>query len=64
VPVKDAGNGHVLASLAIHAPTARANLNDLLATVPRLKETAQALAPLLQHGETLPGRGVREANAR
>jgi DNA-binding IclR family transcriptional regulator len=64
VPVKDAASGHALASLAIHAPTARANLNDLLATVPKLKETAQALAPLLQHVDAMPGRGVREANAR
>jgi DNA-binding IclR family transcriptional regulator len=48
VPVCDADDGHVLAALAVHAPTARANLNDLLETVPKLKDTAVKIAPLLQ----------------
>lgn len=47
VPVRDASGMHLLAALAIHAPTARANLNDLLKCVPRLKEAALKLAPLL-----------------
>lgn len=47
VPIRDALSGRVLASLAVHAPTARANLNDLLQFAPKLKETAVALAPLL-----------------
>jgi len=47
VPVRDPDDGHVLASLAVHAPTARANLNDLLEAVPKLKSTALKLAPLL-----------------
>jgi DNA-binding IclR family transcriptional regulator len=46
--VCDADDGHVLAALAVHAPTARANLNDLLETVPKLKDTAVKIAPLLQ----------------
>lgn len=48
VPVLDTGDGHLLACLATHAPTARANLNDLLEAVPTLKETAMRMAPLLQ----------------
>ncbi|MGH8779789.1 IclR family transcriptional regulator [Paraburkholderia sp.] len=47
VPVRDATHGQVLAALAIHAPTARASLNDLLKAVPRLKESALKIAPLL-----------------
>jgi DNA-binding IclR family transcriptional regulator len=47
VPVKDADDGHVLASLAVHAPTARATLDDLLRAVPQMKEAASGLAPLL-----------------
>ncbi|WGS51653.1 IclR family transcriptional regulator [Paraburkholderia sp. D15] len=47
VPVRDTSGTHVLAALAIHAPTARASLGDLLKTVPRLKEAAQQLTPLL-----------------
>jgi DNA-binding IclR family transcriptional regulator len=50
VPVRDTTDGHVLASLAIHAPTARASLNDLLKAVPRLKDAALKLAPLLSAG--------------
>jgi DNA-binding IclR family transcriptional regulator len=48
VPVRDAGAGRVLASLAVHAPTARATLEDLLKAVPRMQETARKVAPLLQ----------------
>ncbi|MCO8626059.1 IclR family transcriptional regulator [Burkholderia multivorans] len=47
VPVKDAASGRVLAALAVHAPTARATLADLLETVPKLKDAASRLAPLL-----------------
>jgi DNA-binding IclR family transcriptional regulator len=47
VPVREPGSGRVLASLAVHAPTARATLNDLLEAVGRMKETASQLAPLL-----------------
>lgn len=47
VPVQDTTGAHLLAALAIHAPTARANLNDLLEAVPRLKEAALKIAPLL-----------------
>ncbi|RAS38698.1 IclR family transcriptional regulator [Paraburkholderia bryophila] len=47
VPVRDASGTHLLAALAIHAPTARASLSDLLKSVPRLKEAALKLAPLL-----------------
>ncbi|WCM21814.1 IclR family transcriptional regulator [Paraburkholderia bryophila] len=47
VPVRDASGAHLLAALAIHAPTARASLSDLLKSVPRLKEAALKLAPLL-----------------
>jgi DNA-binding IclR family transcriptional regulator len=50
VPVRAAEDGQVLASLAVHAPTARATLNDLLEAVPKLKSTAVALAPLLHRG--------------
>jgi DNA-binding IclR family transcriptional regulator len=47
VPVRKPGGNGVLASLAVHAPTARASLDDLLKNVPKLKETAARLAPLL-----------------
>jgi DNA-binding IclR family transcriptional regulator len=47
VPVKDAADGRVLAALAVHAPTARATLNDLLEAVPQMREAASRLAPLL-----------------
>jgi DNA-binding IclR family transcriptional regulator len=49
VPVRAAAGGPVLAALAVHAPTARATLNDLLEAVPRMREAANRLAPLL-HG--------------
>ncbi|MPW19554.1 helix-turn-helix domain-containing protein [Paraburkholderia sp. CNPSo 3157] len=64
VPVRDAANGNVLAALAVHAPTARANLNDLLEAVPKMKETALAIAPLLQFAETLSYKGVGEPSDR
>ncbi|MEP9321953.1 IclR family transcriptional regulator [Paraburkholderia phymatum] len=64
VPVRDAVNGNVLASLAVHAPTARANLNDLLEAVPKMKETALAIAPLLQFAETLSGKVSGESADR
>ncbi|WP_206998640.1 IclR family transcriptional regulator [Trinickia mobilis] len=48
VPVRDPDDRHVLACLATHAPTARANLNDLLEVVPTLKAMAVRMAPLLQ----------------
>lgn len=47
VPVRAAADGTVLASLAVHAPTARATLADLLEAVPRMREAASRLAPLL-----------------
>jgi DNA-binding IclR family transcriptional regulator len=47
VPVRDAEGKHVLASLAVHAPTARASLEDLLKAVPKLKEASLRFAPLL-----------------
>ncbi|MGN6234406.1 MAG: IclR family transcriptional regulator [Trinickia sp.] len=49
VPVRMAAGGPVLAALAVHAPTARATLDDLLKAVPRMREAANRLAPLL-HG--------------
>jgi len=49
VPVRAAAGGPVLAALAVHAPTARATLDDLLKSVPRMREAANRLAPLL-HG--------------
>ncbi|WP_025600672.1 IclR family transcriptional regulator [Burkholderia sp. WSM2230] len=52
VPVRNAEDGHVLAALAVHAPTARANLEDLLKAVPKLKETAVRIGPLLQSRRT------------
>jgi hypothetical protein len=42
----------VLAALAVHAPTARTTLNELLEAVGRMRETANRLAPLL-HGLSL-----------
>jgi DNA-binding IclR family transcriptional regulator len=47
VPVRDPDSGRILASLAVHAPTARTTLNELLEAVGRMKETASRLAPLL-----------------
>jgi DNA-binding IclR family transcriptional regulator len=55
VPVRQPGGSGVLASLAVHAPTARASLDDLLKNVPTLKETAARLAPLL-HADATPQR--------
>lgn len=49
VPVRATAGGRVLAALAVHAPTARATLDDLLQAVPRMREAASRLAPLL-HG--------------
>ncbi len=49
VPIRAAAGGRVLAALAVHAPTARATLDDLLKAVPRMREAASRLAPLL-HG--------------
>ncbi|WP_343673726.1 IclR family transcriptional regulator [Paraburkholderia heleia] len=48
VPVRDPASKHVLAALAVHAPTARATLEELLESVARMKQTASRLAPLLQ----------------
>ncbi|WP_028229501.1 IclR family transcriptional regulator [Paraburkholderia ferrariae] len=48
VPVCEPGSKRVLAALAVHAPTARATLEELLESVGRLKQTASKLAPLLQ----------------
>ncbi|QBC33709.1 IclR family transcriptional regulator [Pandoraea sp. XY-2] len=47
VPVRALDDGHVRAVLAVHGPTARVTLEQLLALVPTLRETATALAPLL-----------------
>ena len=55
VPVRKPGGSGVLASLAVHAPTARASLDDLLKNVPKIKETAARLAPLL-HVDAMPQR--------
>lgn len=52
VPVKDPDSKRVLAALAVHAPTARTTLNELLEAVGRMRETANRLAPLL-HGLSL-----------
>jgi DNA-binding IclR family transcriptional regulator len=52
VPVRNVEDGHVLAALAVHAPTARASLEDLLKAVPKLKETAVRIGPLLQPAAT------------
>ncbi|AIO35137.1 bacterial transcriptional regulator family protein [Burkholderia cenocepacia] len=54
VPVKDATSGRVLAALAVHAPTARATLNDLLDAVPKMRDTAARLAPLLHAADAAP----------
>ncbi|EKS9795466.1 MULTISPECIES: IclR family transcriptional regulator [Burkholderia] len=54
VPVKEAASGRVLAALAVHAPTARATLNDLLENVPKMREAATRLAPLLHAAEGAP----------
>lgn len=53
VPVRNLADGGALASLAVHAPTARASLDELLKNVPKLKETAARLAPLLQPDATM-----------
>jgi DNA-binding IclR family transcriptional regulator len=53
VPITDASTGRVLACLAAHAPTARASLNDLLQTVPQLRETAVKLAALIDASDGL-----------
>jgi DNA-binding IclR family transcriptional regulator len=53
VPITDAATGRVLACLAAHAPTARANLNDLLQAVPQLRETAEKLATLIDTSDGL-----------
>jgi DNA-binding IclR family transcriptional regulator len=47
VPVRDDA-GRVLAAVAVHAPSARKSLSDLLETVPMLKEAAARMAPVLQ----------------
>lgn len=51
VPIVDAASGRVLACLAAHAPTARANLNDLIEAVPKMRETAVRLATLVDASE-------------
>jgi DNA-binding IclR family transcriptional regulator len=51
VPVRASPAGPVLASVAVHAPTARATLNDLLEAVPQMREAANRLAPLLHSNE-------------
>jgi hypothetical protein len=48
VPVRNLDSGSVLAALAVHAPTARVNLDELLKALPKMKDTAVHLAPLLQ----------------
>jgi DNA-binding IclR family transcriptional regulator len=48
VPVRDPASQRVLAALAVHAPTARATLEELLESVDLVKQTASRLAPLLQ----------------
>ncbi|CAM2166229.1 IclR family transcriptional regulator [Paraburkholderia sacchari] len=53
VPVREPDSKRVLAALAVHAPTARATLEELLESVERMKQTASKLAPLLQ-GLSLP----------
>lgn len=47
-------SGRVLATLAVHAPTARATLSDLLENVPKMREAAARLAPLLHAAEGAP----------
>jgi DNA-binding IclR family transcriptional regulator len=51
VPVRDEEGKHVLASLAVHAPTARSSLEDLLKAVPKLKEASLRFAPLLHKAD-------------
>lgn len=48
VPVRNVEDGRVLAALAVHSPTARSSLEDLLKAVPKLKEIAVRIGPLLQ----------------
>jgi DNA-binding IclR family transcriptional regulator len=52
VPVRNIEDGRVLAALAVHAPTARSSLEDLLKAVPKLKEIAVRIGPLLQPATT------------
>ncbi|MDE2288180.1 IclR family transcriptional regulator [Pandoraea sp.] len=47
LPIR-AADGHAIAALACHAPTARLSLSDLMQSVPKMEETARRLAPLLQ----------------
>lgn len=47
VPVRAPDDGHIRAVLAVHGPTARVTLEQLMGLVPTLRETATALAPLL-----------------
>lgn len=54
VPVRAPTDGHVLAALAVHAPTARATLDDLLKAVPHMREAAGRLAPLLHMSDLSP----------
>lgn len=51
VPVRDDG-GRVLAAVAVHAPTARKSLSDLLDAVPTLRQASARMAPLLQANNT------------
>jgi DNA-binding IclR family transcriptional regulator len=52
VPVRHVEDGRVLAALAVHSPTARSSLEDLLKAVPKLKEIALRIGPLLQPATT------------
>lgn len=52
VPVRAPDDGHVRAVLAVHGPTARVTLEELLGLVPTLRETATALVPLLDWQRT------------
>ncbi|HEX7907717.1 MAG TPA: IclR family transcriptional regulator [Paraburkholderia sp.] len=54
VPVRSVDDNRVLAALAVHAPTARASLEDLLKAVPKLKETAVRIGPLLHPAAAAP----------
>jgi DNA-binding IclR family transcriptional regulator len=61
VPVRNLENGRVLAALAVHAPTARKSLDELLRAVPRMKDSAMRLAPLLQR-DIAAGRQAHAGN--